>query len=362
MKQKTGQIFENKKTGEWIARVCYQNINGKRTAIQRKAENKTEAREVLKEILETLEKGGRTAFDNEKLTINNLCDFYEKHYVNPAKIINGRKVSGLRSHVQVKGYIKLFREYLGGAKLKDLTYEEIRSFRDKLLNRSTHQSEKISLTTVNRYMAYFRRILTIAERNGWVEKNLFKNGDVLIHQADETKRSRVLSIAESQRLIAACVGTRKHIRPIVIAALDTGCRFNELRTLRFQQIDFDEGIISILAENTKTFRPREIGLTTRLRIELENLWEKSGKKPESLVFGLKEIRKAFKSACKEAKLDDLRFHDLRRCHATRLDELGFSIATIGKQLGHSGDYKVTLRYISRDKKNIQKVVHALDSL
>ncbi len=361
MKQRTGQIFQNKKSGEWIARVCYKNDNGKRTAVQRKADNKTHANQILKELLETLEKGGRKAFDAEKLTINDLCDFYKENYLKPAEVINGRKVSGLRSHITVKGYIKIFREYLGGKKLKELTYEDIRSFRDKMLKRSTHQSTRISLTTVNRYMAYLRRILAIAERNNWIAKNLFKLGDVLIHSADEVKRSRVLTIEESQRLIEYCAERRSHIRPIVIAALDTGCRFNELATLTFRQINLVESTISILAENTKTFRAREVGITSRLRCELEKLWEKSNKNLDSLVFGLKGVRTAFNSACREAKLDNLRFHDLRRCHATRLDELGFSIATIGKQLGHSGDYKVTLRYISRDKESIRKVVDALDN-
>jgi integrase len=361
MRTRTGQIYQDKKTNNWIARVDYKNTNGKRTSVKRKADNKTQAREVLKQLLETLEKGGRKAFDAEKLTINDLCDFYQEHYLKPAEVINGRKVSGLRSHVTVNGYIKVFREYFGGIKLKELTYEDIRTFRDKMLKRSTHQSARISLTTVNRYMAYLRRILTIAERNDWIAKNLFKRGDVLIHSADEVKRSRVLTIEESQRLINAGIGTRSHIQPIVVAALDTGCRFNELATLTFRQVDLSAGLISILAENTKTFLAREVGITMRLKCELEKLWEKSGRNLDSRVFGVKEIRWAFKSACREAELENLRFHDLRRCHATRLDELGFSIATIGKQLGHSGDYKVTLRYISRDKQSIRKVTDALDN-
>jgi len=361
VKQKTGQIFQDKKTGEWIARVGYQNSNGKRTAVQRKADNKTHAREVLKDLLDVLENGGRKAIEVEKLTINDLCDYYEKHYLKPAKVINGRKVSGLRSEVTVKGYIKLFRDYLGGIKLKQLTYEDLRTFRDKMLERSTQQSEKISLTTVNRYMAYLRRILNISERNGWINRNPFKLGDVLIHAADEVKRERVLSIEESQRLIATCSGTRAHIRPIVIAALDLGCRFNELITLTWKQVDFIEGTISILAENTKTFKARTVAITSRLQFELEQLCQIRESDDEA-VFRIKDCRFAFKKACEAAGLEDLRFHDLRRVHATRLDELGFSIPAIGKQLGHSGDYKVTLRYISRDKQNIRKVADALDSL
>ncbi len=46
MKERIGQIFENKK-GLWTARVCYKNKNGKRTAIQQTAENKSEANFVI---------------------------------------------------------------------------------------------------------------------------------------------------------------------------------------------------------------------------------------------------------------------------------------------------------------------------
>jgi hypothetical protein len=114
MKQRTGQIFENKKTGIWIARVCYKNSNGKRTAVQRKAENKSDARNVLKELLETLETGRRKAFDIEKLTINDLCVYYENHYAKPPQYVNGRKVAVLRfisAPVGIHLRLKFLRHY-----------------------------------------------------------------------------------------------------------------------------------------------------------------------------------------------------------------------------------------------------------
>jgi hypothetical protein len=43
-----------------------------------------------------------------------------------------------------------------------------------------------------------------------------------------------------------------------------------------------------------------------------------------------------------------------------LDLLGFSIAAIGKQLGHTSDSRVTLRYINRDKEATRQVADALD--
>jgi len=77
-----------------MARVCYKNKNGKRTAVQRKAETITDARKILKDLLEKLENGGRNALDAEKITVNFLCDYYDKHYAKPPQYVNGRKVAG----------------------------------------------------------------------------------------------------------------------------------------------------------------------------------------------------------------------------------------------------------------------------
>jgi hypothetical protein len=166
MKQRTGQIFQNKKNGELTARICYKNNNGKRTAVQRRAENKTDATKILKELLETLENAGRKALDAEKITVNDLCDYYQNHYAKPPQYVNGRKVAGLRSPVQIKGYLKVFRESFGGLKLKALTYDDLREFRAERLLTPTRQSAQRAMASVNRELAYFRRILNIAERNG----------------------------------------------------------------------------------------------------------------------------------------------------------------------------------------------------
>lgn len=116
---------------------------------------------------------------------------------------------------------------------------------------------------------------------------------------------------EEVRLLNECVGYRSHIRLLVIAALDTGCRLGELLKLRWKEIDFDLGIITIQAFNTKTMRERQVSITTRLRHELESL-TLNAKDINDLVFGIKcEVRKGFRKACIEAKLEGVRFHDLR---------------------------------------------------
>lgn len=361
MKSRTGYVYQNEKTGTLFARVTITDSSGKRKNVQRKVESITEGNQWLKKLVVELDDSGASFIDAERITFNYLCDYYSSHYLKTAQYINGRKVDGLRSVAAVKGYLKVFRECFGKRKLKSITYDDLRSFRLKRLNTSTHQSGQRSITTVNRELAYLRRVLNIAERNGWIKKNPFKLGDALIHASDEKKRERILTREEEKKLLDECVYPRAHLRPIIIAALDTGCRLGELLKMRWKDIDFENQIIILQAFNTKTMRERQVSLTARLKDELEKLWKTSNRDSDELVFGISSvIRQSFNKACKNAELNGLRFHDLRHTHATRLDDLGFSLAKIGMQLGHT-QLQTTLRYVNRDKSGIKQVASALDS-
>lgn len=358
MKSRKGYVYEEK-AGRWYARFTYTDNGGKRHNVKRRVKSKSHGNEVLKQLIREFDKGGAEQVEAGRVDFNQLCDFYEKHYLMDAKYVNNRKVAGLRSASSVRGYVKGFREHFGRQRLKDITYEHIRTFRNHRLCSSTHQSKQRSLATVNRELAYLRRLFNIAERNGWVGKNPFKKGDALIHSSDEVKRERILTPAEEQDLLRHCTGRRTHLRPLVVAAIDTGCRQGELFKLRWSDVNFDTGVITIRAFNTKTMRERSVSLTNRLRSELVTLVRRNTL-PNDLVFGIKvEVRGAFRRTCNEAGLVGLRFHDLRHTHATRLDELGFSLAKIGAQLGHTV-VQTTLRYVNRDSAAVQQVAAALD--
>lgn len=361
MKNSKGYVYFDEERGAHYARVTFTDNAGKRKDIKKRVENKSEGDKLLRKLINTYDNTGLSGIQAEALTFNDLADYYEKHYAQPAQYVNGRKISGLRSVAAVRGYVKVFRERFGRRKLKSLTYEDLCKFRLDRLTTSTHQSKQRGIATVNREMAYLRRMLNIAERAEMIAKNPFKRGDALIHTGDEVKRERILSRHEEARLLAACTGCRAHLRPIVIAALDTGCRLGELLKLRWSDIDQVAGIITIQAFNTKTMRERQVSITTRLNAELENLWNASDKQSDALVFGVKStICQAFRKVCDEVGLEGFRGHDLRHTHATRLDDMGFSLAKIGAQLGHT-QVQTTLRYVNRDKTAIKQVASALDA-
>jgi integrase len=275
--------------------------------------------------------------------------------------VNGRKVSGLRSVRNVRGNVNVLLEYFGKQKLRSITYEDLLTFRNARLKTSTHQSEQRSIATVNREMAYLRRLLNIAERNEWINVNPFKRGDSLIHVVDERKRERILTREEEARLLIQCTGRRKHLKPLIIAGLDTGCRLGELLKIRFKDVDFVDNLITIQAFNTKTMRERQISMTHRLKEELETLFAKTPDLDAS-VFGIgRDVRNGFKSACTDARIEGVTFYTLRHTAATRLVSLHVPLAEVGKVLGHTTPNTTYRYYLNPNLDSMRRAAAALDA-
>jgi integrase len=358
-KERTGYCFSDRE-GRWYARMTFTDDHGKRRNIKRRALDEKDANKILKGLLREVEDNGEKGLDGARMSFDDLADYFEKMYVKPAEYVDGRKVAGLRSAVKALSLLKTLRAYLGNKRLPALSYGEIEHYKLTRLKTPTRSKGQRSIASVNRELAMLRRMLNVSVREGWIQKNPFSMGDTLISPADEQKRERILSREEEARLLAACTGRRAHLRPIIIAAIDTGCRKGELLKMRWRDVDFTEGVITIVAFNTKTMRARQVSMTARLSDELRLLWEASSRDTGALVFGFVDnVKKSFTGARVESGLDNLRFHDLRHTHGSRLDELGFSLAKIGAQLGHT-QVQTTLRYINRDKSAVRQVAQALD--
>ena len=365
MKERTGQIFENKK-GLWVARVCYKNKNGKRTAIQQSAETKTEAGKILRKLLDKLDAGGREAVDAEKLTFNDLADFYEKHYVKPAKFIDDRKVEGMRNYKKAKGFVKVFRAYFGTMKIQKIGYEEIVAFRSYRFSIPTHYKKTRNIATMNREISGLRRIFNIAIRKGWLLRNPVNMGEPLIDISAERRRDRILTIEEEKRLLIACTGKRAHIKPLVIILLDTGARRGETLKLKFSDLDFENRLITFQALNTKTLKTRQVMMTNRVYDELQKLWESSDKNKDSNVFGFSDVRKSFEVACQEAGIETGRphgitIHSLRHTAATRLVKGQMPIQMVGRILSHQ-DPITTYRYLTANDETLREAASIFEAI
>ena len=81
--------------------------------------------------------------------------------------------------------------------------------------------------------------------------------------------------------------------------------------------------------------------------------------PEELIFGgVDWIKDAWPTICREAKIDDLHFHDLRATYVTRILEAGYDSFTARDAAGHS-DIRTTGIYA---RPSIDRVREAVNSL
>jgi integrase len=138
-------------------------------------------------------------------------------------------------------------------------------------------------------------------------------------------------------------------------------RRGELLTLRWRDVDFEHDLISIQAFNTKTMRERQVSLTARLSQELQALYEQSPKDPTRRVFGiLDNVKRSFTAARAAAGLSDVRFHDLRHTHATRLVGAHIPLSEVGRALGHTQP-NTTYRYVNANVETAKRASAALDA-
>jgi integrase len=357
-RDRKGSIVE--RGGKIYARITFIDEKGKRQDIWQRAENRTHAKELNKQLLRRLEATGDKSIDAEKMTFSQLADYYDEHYLLEAKYVDGRKVEGYRSVYDFKKFLAVLRDFFGRKRLRSLTYGDIKSFKSTRLNTPTRQGTQRSIASVHRELALLRRMLNVAHAEGFIHKNPFNAGKSLISLADERKRERVISREEEARLLAACVGPRAHLRPIIIAAMDTGCRQGELFKLQWKDVDLENRIIRIVAFNTKTLTERQIAMTVRVAHELERLWEISPKRLDGLVFGVTDnVKRSFTAVRRETGLMDLRFHDLRHVCATRLVAAHIPLSEVGRVLGHQQP-STTYRYANLTQETAKRAAAALD--
>ncbi len=362
---------------EYLARLMYRDKEtGARKEKSKSAPTISEAKRRLKELEEEFEIGGQTAVESDLLTFADLVTHCkETRYCEAQYDSEGRKIIGVRGKSTIESQIKALEDFFGTIKLRDIRVANLRAYRKHRLLSKNRSGEQLSVATVNRELSTLRAMLNEAMVNDWILVNPFKKVQAgeLITVADERKRETILTLAEEKVLLAACAtNLRRHLRVLVIAALDTGARQGELLKLRWSDIDFGEGVIkNVTSYKGRTVQRREVPLTARLRAALLDLKQKrgaatfrqsrkSGNKPDNaLVFSVtSNVQNSWRAARKDANLEHLRFHDLRHTAATRLAQT-MQLALVGQVLGHS-DPKTTHRYVNRTREVIKQAGSALE--
>ncbi|MBN2645047.1 MAG: site-specific integrase [Desulfuromonadaceae bacterium] len=291
----------------------------------------------------------------QKTTFADLADRY-------LEFIQGQKAVATK-----RGFIREMKEEFGGVKLNALTLSVVETWQARLLSQERpplkgcdEPRPPLAVASVNRRVACLKHMLTKARDWDLISKeNLDRLRRVKLPK-EENRRHRFLSVEECQTLIQVA---EPHLRPVIIFALNTGCRKGEILGLTWDRVDLKHGFIHL--DKTKSGTGRDIPINQPLKECLQGLIRRVD---TNLVFynpatghSWHELKRSFSTACRRAKLTDFRFHDLRHTFASQLVMAGIDLTTVSRLLGHAS-LTMTLRYSHLAPDHLQSAVAVLDRL
>ena len=283
-------------------------------------------------------KKGIYDYNEENVTLETL----EKDYIDS---LNAKQ---LRTVEQRKRHLKVLKSFFSNKKIFQISPKDIDEYK-------TFRLKTLKPSSVNRELAVLRNIINMAKR--W--KMFYGENPVSISGllTENNQRDRVLSFEEEDKLF---ISSAEHLKPVLSTALNTGMRKGEILSLTWDEVDFKNNVLIIRAANSKSKKTRRIPMNSVLRtmfLELKANTSWFDKKlidideDDNYVFRdnlgrpVKDIKTAFKNACRRADIKGLRFHDLRHTAGTRMNEYGVGIVAISEILGHSSIDITKRRYI-----------------
>lgn len=329
-------------------------VTGRRRQRKRVFQTKREAVAFLAEQRAAVASG--TAVDRSSRTVRELMEFWLDHYAR-------HRVSARTFH----GYEGTIRKHiipaLGNIQIQKLTSARLQAFCSEKI------AEGYGPRTVELCHLHISQALDEAVKLGWVARNV---ADVVKPPRQKAREMQTWSADEVRRFTA--VAFESAYGPIWVLALATGMRRGELLGLRWSDVDFERGILSIrqtvgALPGKIEFKPPKTA-TSRRKIhiaadmidalrqhradQLERRWTLRTKGTDwhehDLVFANgnggpihpDNADRDFNRLVKRAGIKPIRIHDLRHTFATLAIQAGIPIKVVSESLGHA-DIAITLR-------------------
>jgi integrase len=243
----------------------------------------------------------------------------------------------------------------GSLTLEEITPNLISEYKTK------RRGEGASPRTVNYELALMSHAFSLAIKEWeWVKENPVK---MVSRERVNSQIERWLNLEEERKLLNS---SPKWLREIILFALNTGLRLNEILDLKWSRVDLTGRTIAILEQknqgkDTLPLNERALGI---LKERTKNLCGET-----DYVFHTRNctriagrnLQQAFCLAFKRARIEKLRFHDLRHTFATRLVQAGVDIYTVQK-LGRWKNISMVMRYAHHHPESLRPGVEALDRI
>lgn len=242
--------------------------------------------------------------------------------------------------------------YLGKLSFYQITSEKIQEIIER------YNEKQLSPNSIKIIVCLLKKTLNDAKKKGFIHKNPCDNIQL---PKTNTQRIRALTLDQQRSLLEAVDASGDDKGKASVLALNTGMRIGEVAALKWENVDFNRGIILVtqtcnrIKKSDKTIvnydavksesSHRIIPMNQTIQQLLRNLKAKSssefvfsvgdrGCEPRVITYHFHQIRV-------QAGLEKIHFHQLRHTFATRCLEAKIGISSVSALLGHSST-KMTL--------------------
>lgn len=347
---------ERRKRGEgriWlVGRIWWIQFysRGRQVRESSHSETKAVAERLLRRRLGEVAAGLQPAPRVERVKYETLRDALIADYQT-----NGRK--WLRTGKNGEQYIcgiSALDKFFKGFRVIEITTDKLREFTRK------RQESGAANGTINRELALLRRMFNLA-----VQDQKLRDVPYFPMLKEAAPRKGFLDHADFQRLRTALP---EYLRPILTAGYYTGMRLGEIMGLRWGNVSLIDAQIRLNPGETKNDDARVIPiigeLLEMLKIQREKapgsefVFTRVTKKSGPKIIG--GFRKAWVTACTNAGLPGLLFHDLRRTGVRNLVRAGVPERVAMAISGHR-TRAVFERYNIVSERDLKEAARKLDN-
>lgn len=325
--------------------ITHLQPNGKYTSISTKAKLKSEALKFLSSFEAELKE--RLARKLNPISLNKFFFEFLKY---------SESVHSWNHTKSLKTTFDLFTTFIGSIELYDLKREDVLSFIEARL-------KTVSAYTVRRDIADLSSAFTYALAKKYVKENLCSG-----IKKPKLVEKLPLFFTEAEFYTLLRVVDDDDLKDLILFAVNTGLRQNDLINLEWTQINFNSKTLILDNRNsqTKSRKVHTIPLNSKALQILTARQIKASYFEKVFTYHGKQIKQIFishkfkKYVLKAGLNKSLSFHDLRHTFASWLVQRGVPIYTVSKLLTHS-DIRVTQIYSHLSETNLSTAIAVLDN-
>jgi integrase len=317
--------------------------NGRFLYESSKSRLKSVASELLKKREGEVQKGQIPGIHFDRVTFDELAeDFLRDYRINQRKSL----VRAERS----AGHLK---RYFEGYRVPEITSPKIEAYIEKRMEWSCNECRKkfdaqdecpfcgsddlkqgAANATINRELSALKRMLNIGARQ--TPPKVDRVPFIPMLKENNIRKG----FFEHAEFVVLRNAIPEHLKGFVTFAYKTGWRLSEMAGLTWNQVDRNQGIVSLEVGETKNDDARTVYLDEELQEIFHKQWE-NRKNLLPYVFlnekdtdKVKRFDKSWKTACKNAKIGNRLFHDFRRTAVRNMVRAGIPEGVAMKISGH----------------------------